>query len=1015
MSKRMLLSVDRDESRAAVTEDGQLVHLEIEPVDRNTCKGNIYRAIVARVEPSLQSAFVDFGNDKQGFLPVGEIHPKLRGGNQDRRAPIQDLLRAKTEILVQVVRDEIGQKGATLSTFISLPGRYLVLIPESGEKTGVSRKLSDEARDRVRELTETMQIPDGFGLIVRTAGETASKTELAKDLLYLSRQWAHIQEKCAAGKGAALLYAERSLPVRFVRDYFSKDIEEVVIDDDETLNEVGEFLQVLMPRGLSAVTRYQGDVPLFARYGMEGKVEDVFARQVYLPSGGSIVIDQTEAMVAIDVNSGRMKEKDIEETARATNMEAAIEIARQMILRDMGGLIVIDFIDMRDKKYQRDVEQTLKDAFKNDKARTKVSHISEFGLMEMSRQRIKSSVNKGAFDPCSHCSGTGRLRSMDSVGVSVLRRIYELVAQKRVRYVIAMVPPAAARYLLNSRRAELAMVEKQYHLTIEIVAVEGMSGAQVQLEHLEDLPAETGQERVERIRLLRVTQELDLVRNHLVKREETKIQLETASARRGALVDYAEIYKEVRQMAPIEDDAAPSSGGGRKPHRGGHRHAPAPVDTGNARAVVEAEVYEEPEQPKGLLGWIKGLFGMTEPKIESTSRDTTPAAAAPVAALPPAGQNQGAQARENHSHERVPHRRNENQNERAERDGQRAERDGQRGERDGQRGERGAERGERGAERAERDGPRPEREHRGDRQRGPRNEQGRPDNARGEQNRTENQRAEPSRNDTTRDSGGRGDPNRGESPRAETVRATPAVEERDAQAPADAVEAGAAPMSAAERDEQDARRGRRRRRRRGGRNDKDVNALGGDGDGVGEGGSDGESTNDGEGGDESDADDRIEGADFSREDAGTAEGEEPVVAAETADNDAEVSADADAAPARKRRGRQRKPSEDEQSAAAGAERPQPEHRDHAQPTEAQAATAAVQVLENEGGIVATPAATAEAAVDVHDLMQAEIERLRQEQAPVETEAAAATTADIEPATKPSASKRFVVDLRTGQR
>lgn len=991
MSKRMLLSVDRDESRAAVTEDGQLVHLEIEPVDRNTCKGNIYRAIVARVEPSLQSAFVDFGNDKQGFLPVGEIHPKLRGGNQDRRAPIQDLLRAKTEILVQVVRDEIGQKGATLSTFISLPGRYLVLIPESGEKTGVSRKLSDEARDRVRELTETMQIPDGFGLIVRTAGETASKTELAKDLLYLSRQWAHIQEKCAAGKGAALLYAERSLPVRFVRDYFSKDIEEVVIDDDETLNEVGEFLQVLMPRGLSAVTRYQGDVPLFARYGMEGKVEDVFARQVYLPSGGSIVIDQTEAMVAIDVNSGRMKEKDIEETARATNIEAAIEIARQMILRDMGGLIVIDFIDMRDKKYQRDVEQTLKDAFKNDKARTKVSHISEFGLMEMSRQRIKSSVNKGAFDPCSHCSGTGRLRSMDSVGVSVLRRIYELVAQKRVRYVIAMVPPAAARYLLNSRRAELAMVEKQYHLTIEIVAVEGMSGAAVQLEHLEDMPAETGQERVERIRLLRVTQELDLVRNHLVKREETKIQLETASARRGALVDYAEIYKEVRQMAPIEDDAAPSAGG-RKPHRGGHRHNTPPVEAGNARAVVQAEVYEEPEQPKGLLGWIKGLFGMSEPKIESMGSDSAvAAAAAPVAALPPAGQGQGGQSRESHSHERAPHRRNENQNER---DGQRAER----GERDGQRGER-----------AERDGPRPEREHRGDRQRGPRHEQARGDSGRSEQNRTENQRAEPAR-----DTSARSEQGRAEAPRAETQRSAPVADERDAQVPADAVESGATPMTAAEREEQDARRGRRRRRRRGGRNDKDVNAQGGDADGSGEGGSDGAGSD----GDESDADDRLESADFSREDAETAETDEPAVAAESADTESEQTADADAAPARKRRGRQRKPSEDEQSATANSDGAPDQSAAEAQQAEHQSTAAAVQVLENEGGGVAAPVAqeaAVEAAVDVHDLMQAEIERLRQEQAPVDAEAAVAAPAEIEAATKPSASKRFVVDLRTGQR
>ncbi len=611
VTKRMLISVDRDEARAAVVEDNQLVHLEIEPANRNTCKGNIYRAVVARVEPSLQSAFVDFGNDKQGFLPVGEIHPKLRGGNNDKRAPIQDLLKARTEIMVQVVRDEIGQKGATLSTFISLPGRYLVLIPESdNEKAGVSRKLSDEARDRVKKLTETMKVPDGFGLIVRTAGDTATELELVKDLTYLTRQWEHIVAKNDEGKGPQLLYAERSLPVRFVRDYFTKDIEEVVIDDDATLHEVGEFLQVLMPRGLAAVVRYAGDMPLFARYGVEGKVEDVFARQVFLPSGGSIVIDQTEAMVAIDVNSGRMKEKDIEETARATNIEAAQEIARQMILRDMGGLIVIDFIDMREKKYVREVEMAIKDAFKNDKARTKLGHISEFGLLEMSRQRIKSSVNKGTFDSCPHCSGIGRIRSMESVGASVLRRIYDTVAkkdtatQKRVRAVMAMVPPAAARYLLNSRRHELYVLEKQYHLTIEIVPVDGLCASQIVLEHLEELPTETSDERADRQRLLRVTQELDLVRNQLIKREEARVTLEMAAARRSAKVDYAEIYAKVREATgPAEAAEKAKADAGRQV-----------AEVARTHAAEEDETWlQEAPAPKSFWSEIKSFFGLAEP------------------------------------------------------------------------------------------------------------------------------------------------------------------------------------------------------------------------------------------------------------------------------------------------------------------------------------------------------------------------------------------------------------------
>ncbi|MSQ81714.1 MAG: Rne/Rng family ribonuclease [Myxococcales bacterium] len=626
MTKRMLLSMDRDESRAAVIEDGLLVHIEIEPNNRNTCKGNIYRSTVARVEPSLQSAFVDFGNDKQGFLPVGEIHPKLRGNNSDKRAPVQELIRSKQDLLVQVSRDEIGQKGATLSTFISLPGRYLVLIPESDqEKAGVSRKLSDEARERIKKLTETMKVPEGFGLIVRTAGETATETELAKDLLYLTRQWEHICKRYDEAKGPTLLYAERSLAVRFVRDYFTKDIEEIVIDDDETCHEVKEFLGVLMPRSLAHVHRYAGDVPMFARYGMEGKVEDVFSRQVFLRSGGSIVIDQTEAMVAIDVNSGRVKEKDIEETARATNIEAAQEIAHQLMLRDMGGLVVIDFIDMREKKYVREVETALKDAFKNDKARTKLGHISEFGLLEMSRQRIKSSVNKGTFDSCQHCSGTGRIRAFESVAMAVLRRIYEAVAQRRVRYVIAVVPAQSARYLLNARRSELAGLEKQYHLTIEIIGVESLPSTQVMVECLEEEPQESGADRADHAKMVRVHQELDVVRNTLIKREETRLQIETTVAKRGAGVDYQEIYKEVRKMTPPDPatDAKPNTPRGRQDDS--QTGAPAVV------AGVDA-AYEELPAPRGFGAWLKGLFGLGSAAAPVPAVAVAPAALAGPAA-----------------------------------------------------------------------------------------------------------------------------------------------------------------------------------------------------------------------------------------------------------------------------------------------------------------------------------------------------------------------------------------------
>jgi ribonuclease E len=1002
MSKRMLISVDRDESRAAVVEDGQLVHLEIEPVNRNTNKGNIYRAVVARVEQSLQSAFVDFGNDKQGFLPVGEIHPKLRGGNNDRRAPIQDILKSKTEILVQVVRDEIGQKGATLSTFVSLPGRYLVLIPES-DKTGVSRKLSEEARDRIKNLTERMQIPEGFGLIVRTAGETATEKELEKDLLYLSRQWAHITKRFEESKGPSLLYAERSLPVRFVRDYFTRDIDEVVIDDDATLHEVGEFLQVLMPRGLAAMHRYQGDVPLFARYGVEGKVEDVFARQVFMAGGGSIVIDQTEALVSIDVNSGRQKEKDIEETARATNIEAAQEIARQMILRDMGGLIVIDFIDMREKKYVREVEQALKDAFKNDKARTKIAHISEFGLLEMSRQRIKSSVNKGAFDSCPHCSGTGRIRAMESVGMAILRRIYELVAQKKVRYVIAMIPPQAARYLLNSRRAELAAIEKQYHMTIEVVPVDGMPSTQVVMEHLEDIPEQTGAEKSDKIKVLRVTQELDLVRNQLIKREEARIQLEAQAARRGAKVDYAEIYREVREMTPDTPAGVDPEPRAPRQHRRnqGNQQQPqgeaAPLHVAAIEAapqqIAEPE-WEDLPQQKGIWASIKSLFGMSEPpqRVQVTRpqiQALTPAPSIqPAKVLPPAGQSMAnataelpAQPRPEHQ-DRRPDRRDRHER-RDRRDGGEA-REGQpaREPREPREGQQARE------PREPREGQ-PAREPREPRE--------------GQQAREPREPREPRDGRRRQEAAAQVEPaSRGDALRVEV----PAqAEDRSA--------VGTEPLQAgADEGGENGGRRRRRRRRRGGQRDAQGQMIGDD---LAADGSEG-------GGDEGE-DETVE----AREATGPHEAQD----AESApvEGETDESADASAHRRRRRRGRGERSNAEvaveaaaEVSHAGGsdqpAEGPAADEAVVAAPAEeAKAAPESVEAAAPEADAVIEAAEEpAEVAVDAQALVQAEIERLKSEQAPPAEAAApaeAVTAPDAEVA-KPAATKRFVVDLRTGR-
>lgn len=609
--KRMLISVDLEESRAAVVDDNQLVHLEIEPVNRDSVKGNIYRGVVARVEQSLQSAFVDFGRDKQGFLPVGEIHPKIKGGSTDKRTPIQDILRAGQEILVQVTKDEIGNKGATLTTFISLPGRYLVLMPES-DKTGVSRKLSDAARDRVKEITEKMKVPDGFGLIVRTAGERATKLELTKDLVYLNRLWKHIETGSAQGKGPTALYHERSLAIRFVRDYFKGDINEIVVDDEDTLGEVQAYLKVLMPRNLSAVERYSGVIPLFARYGIAGQVEDVFSRQVPLPGGGSIVIDQTEALVAVDVNSGRVKGKDIEETARQTNIEAAREVARQLVLRDLGGLVVVDFIDMRDRKYVREVEAALKSAMKMDKARHKIGRISEFGLMELSRQRLKSSVNKGVFESCVHCSGTGFYRTTESVAASVMRRIHELVAKGDVAYLVVTMPPEAANYLLNAKRAELANVEREYHVSVEVVGVEGMTAAQVTIEHLQRLPSKSGAAQIREARFKRVTRRLDLVRNKLLNREEARIERRLSVELSGASVDYADVYNGViadtagvAEEARVDDERKAE----RRRRERARRAAPAPVAPVIAEPVVDIMAASPAPQPQGFTSWLKGLFG----------------------------------------------------------------------------------------------------------------------------------------------------------------------------------------------------------------------------------------------------------------------------------------------------------------------------------------------------------------------------------------------------------------------
>jgi ribonuclease E len=476
MKKKMLINVaDEEESRVAIVEDGILEEFTIEVSAKEQIRGNIYNGVVVKIEPSLQAAFVDYGGKRHGFLPMGEIHPhwyagENRNGDRDRRPRIQDVLRRNQKILVQVSKEEMGTKGASLSTYVSLPGRYLVLMPDAESTGGISRKIEDEEeRKKLKEIIAQLDLSSDMGVIVRTAGLNRNKTELQRDLAYLQRLWASIQEKSQESPAPALIYQEHDLVIRSIRDYFTPDIQEVLIDHREVYRRARDFFQAVMPRYQGRVKLYREKKPLFARYQLEEQIEAIYSHKVELRSGGSIVIDPTEALVAIDVNSGRAtKEKGIEETAFKTNMEAAQEVARQLRLRDLGGLIVIDFIDMRNLKHVQEIEKALKQAVKRDKARTQVSRISQFGLLELSRQRLKPTILEGNYLKCPHCTGTGMIKSNISLALLVLRRIRAEAAKDTLATVKAVLPMDAASYLLNQKRKDITHLEEEYSLTIHL-------------------------------------------------------------------------------------------------------------------------------------------------------------------------------------------------------------------------------------------------------------------------------------------------------------------------------------------------------------------------------------------------------------------------------------------------------------------------------------------------------------------------------------------------------------------
>ncbi|MBL0224327.1 MAG: Rne/Rng family ribonuclease [Geobacteraceae bacterium] len=477
VSKKMLINVMHpEEARVAIVHDGRLMELNIEITGKEQTKGNIYKGVVLRVEPGLQAAFVDIGRAKPGFLQMGELHPDFWQWRDDvpedqhkRRPRIQEVLRRGQELLVQVEKDERDHKGSALTSYISLPGRYMVIMPGS-DSSGISRKVEQEGeRKKLKEIMAGMNIPEGIGYIIRTEAVGRSAEELQKDLDNLLGMYEGIKQSAAEIKGAGEVYQDRGLIIRSIRDYFSDDIDEVLVDSKEAYREAKEFFRESMPKCEKLVKLHKEKRPIFSRFQLEEQIDQIYEKRVALPSGGSLIIEPTEALVSIDVNSGKSSgERGIEDTAFKTNMEAAEEVARQLRLRDLGGLIVIDFIDMRENKHNHEVEKTLKQALKMDKARVNLGRISEFGMLEMSRQRIAKTLNDAIHLECPHCEGRGKVKSVEAMALSFLRKVHGAAAKGVVSEVHGGLPLEVAYYLLNRKKRELAQIENDYEIEVTV-------------------------------------------------------------------------------------------------------------------------------------------------------------------------------------------------------------------------------------------------------------------------------------------------------------------------------------------------------------------------------------------------------------------------------------------------------------------------------------------------------------------------------------------------------------------
>lgn len=489
--KRILINATHaEELRVAMVDGQRLFDLDIDTPSREQKKGNIYKGKITRVEPSLEAVFVDYGSERQGFLPLKEVaksYFKKRDGEEGGRINVQDVLSVGQELVVQIEKEERGNKGAALTTFISLAGRYLVLMPNSPRAGGISRRIEGDDRAELQETLRQLEVPDDMGMIVRTAGVGKQPEELQWDLEYLVQLWTAIDVATKDRSAPFLVYQESNIIIRALRDYLRKDIGEILVDSPEVYQTGYDFMRMVMPHELSKFKLYQDKVPLFTRYQVESQIESAFRHEVRLPSGGALVIDPTEALISIDVNSARAnKGGDIEETALNTNLEAAEEIARQLRLRDLGGLVVIDFIDMGPSRHQRDVENRLREHLKADRARVQVGRISRFGLLEMSRQRLRPALGEAHQEICPRCAGLGHVRGVESLGLAVLRLIEEEATKDRITQLIVQLPVAVATFILNDKRMQIEAIEQRHTVKVVLIPNPHLETPHYDIERIKD-------------------------------------------------------------------------------------------------------------------------------------------------------------------------------------------------------------------------------------------------------------------------------------------------------------------------------------------------------------------------------------------------------------------------------------------------------------------------------------------------------------------------------------------------